>query len=97
MMLRAGAHSEVWSDFTLEAAQQVPFFEFPDDQGWIHHKLPGAAGWQVGTSSGVYAFQKPGWPKGDTLPKDASIVAFPGHRDPKKFVNLPWVHDNWKT
>jgi hypothetical protein len=48
MMLRGAAHQDVWSDFSLEAARQVPFHEFPDDQGWIAHKLPGCAGWQAG-------------------------------------------------
>ncbi len=76
MMLRAGYHQEVWSDFSLEKAKQIPFYEFPDDQGWLHHKLPHAAGWKVGAPSGIYAYQKPGWPKGDNLPADARIVAF---------------------
>lgn len=97
MMLRAGAHSEVWSDFSLEKAQAVPFYAFPDDQAWLFAKLPQAAGWQCGASSGVYAFQKPGWPKGDDLPKDARIVAFPGWRDPSKFAELDWVAENWRA
>jgi hypothetical protein len=95
MMLRGAAHQEVWSDFSLEAARQVPFHEFPDDQGWIAHKLPGCAGWQAGSGSGVYAFKKPGWPKGDDLPKDARLVVFPGWRDPAKFEHLDWVKRNW--
>jgi hypothetical protein len=95
MMLRGAAHQDVWSDFSLEAARQVPFHEFPDDQGWIAHKLPGCAGWQAGPESGVYAFKKPGWPKGDDLPKDARLVVFPGWRDPAKFEHLGWVKRNW--
>lgn len=109
MMLRAGWHQEVWSDFTLEKAQAVPFYEFPDDQGWLHHKLPNAAGWKVGSQSGVYAFMKPGWPtvqvedigdgrKGkqtDDLPVDARLVVFPGWRSPEKFKHLPWIKQNW--
>jgi hypothetical protein len=95
MMLRAGAHPEVWSDFSLDAAGKVPFYEFPDDQGWLHHKIPNAAGWQVGERSGVYAFQKPGWPKGEALPKDARMVVFPGWRAPEKFKQLGWIKENW--
>lgn len=100
MMLRAGAHSEVWSDFSLEAAAKVPFYEFPDDQGWIWHKLPNAEVWKVGADSGVYAFQKPGWegPGLNTnhIPDAARLVVFPGWRSPEQFKHLPWVRDNWR-
>lgn len=109
MMLRAGAHPEVWSDFSIDKAKAVPFYEFPDDQGWLHHKLPKAAGWKVGSPSGVYAFAKPGWPvaqvedicngrksnvPGD-LPKDARLVVFPGWRSPEKFKHLDWIKKHW--
>ncbi|WP_315833903.1 hypothetical protein [Bradyrhizobium prioriisuperbiae] len=95
MMLRAGAHPEVWSDFSVDAARGVPFDSFPDDQGWLAHKLPGAAGWKCGSESGIYAFRKRSWPKSDALPSVARIVAFPGHRDPSQFTRLDWVRDNW--
>jgi hypothetical protein len=95
MMIRAGWHEEVWKDFSLEKAKEVPYYEFPDDQGWLHHALPNAAGWKVGLQSGVYAFQKPGWPKGEELPKDARLVVFPGWRSPEKFKHLPWVEEHW--
>lgn len=95
-MLRAGAHPEVWSDFSLEAVGKIPFHEFPDDQGWLAHKIPGAAGWKAGPESGALAFQKPGWPKGDNLPAGARIVFFPGWRDPSKFTHLTWVKENWR-
>lgn len=94
-MVRAGYRPDVWSDFSLDAAAMVPHYEFPDDQAWFAHKLPGVTGWKVGTSSGVYAFQKPGWPKGEGLPADARLVVFPGWRDPSKFTHLPWVKANW--
>lgn len=94
-MLRAGAHREVWDDFTLEKAKAVPFHDFPDDQGWLWHMLPNAAGWNCGRGSGVYAFQKPGWPKGDDLPADARMVVFPGWRSPEKFRHLSWVKEHW--
>lgn len=94
-MLRAGYRPDVWSDFSLKRAGEVPFYEFPDDQGWLAHKLPDAAGWKAGSESGVYAFKKPGWPEGDALPKDARLVVFPGSRDPIRFTHLDWVKRNW--
>jgi hypothetical protein len=95
IMLRAGAHPEVWRDFSVEAAAKVPYYDFPDDQGWLAAKVPGAAGWRAG-EGGVYAFAKPGWPRGDALPSDARIVTFPGRRDPGQFVHLPWVAEHWR-
>jgi hypothetical protein len=94
-MLQAGTHQDVWADFSLEAARETAFYSFPDDQGWFSHKIPGAAGWKCGSGSGVYAFKKPGWPRGDDLPADARIVAFPGHRDPSQFTHLDWVKKHW--
>jgi hypothetical protein len=95
MMLRPGAHPEVWRDFTLEAAGAVKYFEFPDDQGWLWAKTPNAAVWHCGRRSGIYAFQKPGWPRGNILPPNASLVVFPGWRDPSKFKALPWIRQHW--
>ncbi len=95
-MLKAGKHSDVWRDFSLKNASLAPKHEFPDDQGWIWYKIPDAAGWKVGPSSGVYGFQKVGWPKGEALPKDARLVAFFGWRDPSKFQNIDWVRTHWR-
>lgn len=95
MMLRAGAHPEVWSEFSLDAAAKIPAFEFPDDQGWIDVMIPRAAGWEAGPRSGVYSFKKTSWPPGDDLPKDARMVVFPGWRSPEKFKHLPWVKTHW--
>lgn len=95
MMFRSSHHADLWTDFSLDKVKAIPFFEFPDDQGWIWHKKPNAAGWKAGHQSGVYAFQKPGWPKGDALPKGASLVVFPGWRSPDKFKHLPWVKEHW--
>lgn len=105
MMISAGAHPEVWDDFSLDAADKVPFFEFPDDQGWIWAKLPDAAGWKCGAESQVYVFRKPGWPSfdrkmkrgGDDLPKGARLVTFSGGRSPETFKHLDWVKDNWRV
>lgn len=97
MMLQAGAYPEVWWDFSLDEVKAIPYYEFPDDQGWIAHKLPNAATWQVGPESGVYAYRKPKWPPlGDRCPADARLVVFPGSRDPKQVKHLPWVRDNWR-
>lgn len=95
-MLRAGYRPDVWSDFSLEAADKVKHAPFADDQSWFAHNLPNAGGWQAGPSSGVYAFKKPGWPKGDDLPNGAALVAFPGWRSPDKFTHLPWVREHWR-
>lgn len=98
-MIRAGTHylQDVWSSFSLEAASKVPFYEFPDDQGWIWHKLPDAKGWMVGGESGVYVYQKPGWPTdaGPDLPQGARVVTFIGKRRPELLTHLDWVKENW--
>lgn len=103
MMIRAGWHEEVWKDFSLDKAKTIPYYEFPDDQGWLHYKLPNSSGWKVGSASGVYAFMKPGWPKAESrvglvdggLPADARLVVFPGWRSPQKFNHLEWVKKHW--
>lgn len=96
MLIRVGCHPGVWKEFSIEAAKKAPFDEFPDDQGWIAHKVPKAAGWKAGSSSGVYAFKKPGWPEGDALPGDARLVVFPGWRSPEKFKHLSWIQEHWR-
>jgi hypothetical protein len=96
VMLRKGAHRELWTDFSLERVKDIPRYEFPDDQGWLWHRAPHAAAWHVGHRSGIYAFHKPGWPRGsDALPADARIVAFIGHRDPAQFTHLKWIQEHW--
>jgi len=93
--LIAGTNHHVWTDFSLEAARELPAYEFADDQLWLAHKLPGAKGWKVGPESGIYAYQKPSWPQGEALPRDARIVAFPGWRDPQGVKHLDWVRRHW--
>lgn len=93
-MLRAGYRPDVWSEFSLEKAANVPFFEFPEDQAWFHHMMPDAA--SFGPKDGVFAFKKPGWPPCEKLPLGAKIVAFPGARDPSQFQHLDWVQANWR-
>lgn len=95
MMVRAGHHGELWTDFSMEEATKIKYHEFPDDQGWIAHKLPNAATWPCGLRSGIYAFKKPGWPADNRLPPDARIVAFPGARRPSEFTKFAWVRIHW--
>ncbi len=96
-MLKPGTHADVWTDFSLDAARTIKQHIFPDDQGWFWHKIPNAAGWQVGPSSGVYGFLKPGWPGKNLFPRDARLVVFPGWRSPAKFKHLPWIREHWRT
>lgn len=93
-MLRAGARPDVWREFSTAAAYDVPFYQFPDDQAWFAAKIPNAGAW--GAQDGVYAFKKRHWPKGDGLPANASVVAFPGWRDPVMFPDLNWVKEHWQ-
>lgn len=95
-LLRGGEHSDVWTRFTPEEAAKATIYEFFDDQAFYHYMIPKAAGWKVGVMSGVYALQKPGWPRGTNLPRDASLVVFPGWRDPSKFTHLEWVKYHWR-
>lgn len=96
-LFQAGAHPELWSEFSLARVAKIQHYKFPDDQGWFWDRVPNAATWQVGSPSGIYAFRKPGWPLGDNLPANAKIVAFPGHRDPGGFTRLDWVKRNWEA
>jgi len=93
--LDPGYRPDVWADFSLEAAALVPHDSFPDDQAWFAHKLPGAAAYT--DADGVYAFQKRCWPRGEALPKNAKLVAFPGWRDPVGFQHLDWVKAHWRA
>jgi hypothetical protein len=93
-MLEAGYRPDVWHEFSPELAAKVPFYEFPDDQAWLADIIPDAG--SFGPEDGVYGFMKRGWPKGETLPKNAKVVAFPGHRDPSHFTHLDWVKANWR-
>lgn len=93
-MLAAGYRPDVWDDFSIEAARKVPFDSFPDDQAWFAAKMPDAGAFS--DRDGVFAFQKPGWPKGEQLPKGARLVAFPGRRDPSGFQHLDWVKEHWR-
>ena len=47
MMVRAGAYPKLWSDFNVNEID-TPYYEFPDDQGWIHKnaRRSGMEGWK---------------------------------------------------
>lgn len=92
-MQRAFTNGQIWNDFSLDAARKIKFHEFPDDQGWLWNKLPGAAGWKCGDE--VFVFQKPGWPLCNRLPDKAKIVTFAGSRRPDQIANLEWVKQHW--
>lgn len=97
MMLRPGYHEDVWKSFSIKTARELSYYKFPDDQGWLAHKMPGAATWQAGRKSGVLAFQKPGWPHWQVdPPPQARLVVFPGARQPYDFRHLAWVKNNWR-
>lgn len=95
-MFRKGTHPELFTEFSMDKVKEIAFFSWPDDQAWFHHMLPNAATWTV--RDGIYAFKKPGWPKGtQELPTDAALVVFPGWRSPSQFRDLPWVYKNWTS
>jgi hypothetical protein len=94
-LFQAGAHPELWTEFSIENVSKIPFYKLADDQSWMAHKVPGAAGWKAGRASGIYAFNKTEWPPGNQLPADARIVAFPGRRDPSMYRYIDWVRKHW--
>lgn len=96
-MIKAGYRPDVWYDFSVESAQNIPYHDFPDDQSWMEYKIKEAGSW--GPEDGVYAFEKKGWPRNrqNRLPKNARIVVFPGWRDPSQFYDLQWIRSNWRT
>ena len=74
----------------------MPRHDFADDQGWIWHKLPNAAGWKVGPEHGIYVYKKRGWPGGDDLPEGARLVTFI-NKHPAQFAHLGWVKEHWRA
>lgn len=90
---RSYTNGNVWTEFSLEAAAKAPYHEFPDDQGWLWHKLPNAPAWKCGDE--VFVYQKPGWPVGDALPDRARLVTFAGKRRPDQIEHLDWMRKHW--
>ncbi len=92
-MAKAYTNGNLWDDFTLVEAAKYPYYEYPDDQGWIDAKLPNCAKWRCGDE--VFVFHKPGWPEDDKLPERAKLVTFSGWRSPERFKHLDWVKKHW--
>lgn len=93
LMLRAGAHADVWRDFDLKSADAIAHADGTwrgSDQTWIAHKAPDAPAWTH--KDGIYGYGKRHWP-GD-LPDDARIVTFNGKRDPARQPE-EWVARHW--
>lgn len=90
----AGYRPDIWTEFSVEAANAVDFYIYPEDQAYFEAKMPEAGAY--GAKDGVYGFKKTFWPVGDKLPSGARIVAFPGSRDPSQFTHLPWVKEHWR-
>ena len=96
MMLRKGAHAELWSDFSLDKLDRIPRYEFPDDQGWLWYRAPKARGLEGWRSQRHLCVQETGLADTEMhLPTDARIVSFIGWRDPNTFTRLPWVQEHW--
>ena len=96
MMINRGARPEVWNDFSIEKAERVATRGGEwrgSDQTWIADVAPDASGWSW--RDGIFAWQKPGWPKGEGLPSTARLVAFPGKVDPSQLRKVPWVKEHW--
>lgn len=93
---KAGTRPDVWSEFSPSAYHhyKVPFYAFPDDQGWFSYKIPKAG--YYGSTTGVYAYMKRGWSPDKSLPDNACMVAFPGFRDPIMFEHIDWVTEHWR-
>ena len=83
MLLTAGAHPEVWTDFDPETSPRKAKRSgcFGSDQGWISYRLgPGHPKWT--TRDGVYSFRNHLATNMQHLPENARIVVFHGHHDP---------------
>lgn len=93
LMLRAGAHADVWRDFDVTTADAIANADGRwrgSDQTWINHKAPKAAAWTH--HDGIYGYEKRGWP--GYLPGNARIVTFNGKRDPSRQAD-DWVARHW--
>lgn len=90
-MLRAGAHPEVWEDFTKRGATDAYSAGYRgSDQAWLSYKLPDTARW-TGTD-GVYSYRRD---CAYRLPADARVVNFHGKPKPWADGVAPWVHKHY--
>jgi hypothetical protein len=94
LMLKAGAHADVWERFNVEEAERISVVNgkwLGSDQTWIAHMAPKAEGWTY--RDGVYSVFKPGWP--GHLPSDARLVFFTGKKTDPATFGAPWVAKHW--
>jgi len=94
VLLSAGARRQVWETFDPIASPKAARAagHHGSDQGWISHCLgPNEAKWSK--TDGVYSFHNH-LQKVKTLPNDARVVVFHGHKDPwtsRVQQAYPWV------
>lgn len=97
MMLTAGAHPRVWTDFNPDTSPHMAVRKYNgSDQGWISYRLgPGHATWTG--EDGVYSFRHQ--IRDRELPENAKIVVFHGNVKPwhEEAQALPWVREHWGT
>lgn len=96
-LLRAGAHTEVWEQFSADAAKRaLGAGQMGSDQAHISYCLASTCKvWPEG--HGIYEAQdmKPTGFK--LLPKDARIVQFNGSVKPwdAAMQRIPWIREHW--
>ena len=100
IMMDAGARKQVWDEFDPQTTPQLiqPRKDRVElvgsDQAWISHLLgPGEK--TFGKADGIYDFRK--LEDKHCLPDDASIVMFPGKRDPlTECKRYEWIQRHWR-
>jgi len=100
IMMDAGARSQVWDEFDPQTTPQLiqprkdKLELVGSDQAWISHLL-GPGEQTFSKRHGVYDFRK--LENKHTLPDDASIVMFPGRRDPlTEYKRYEWIRNHWR-
>jgi len=99
IMMNAGAREEIWEDFDpLKTPQSIQTRKdrleiIGSDQAWISHRL-GEGEKTFTKEDGVYDYRK--FVDRKVLPDNASIVMFPGKRDPMtEFRRIGWIQKYW--
>lgn len=102
MMLRTGAHPDVWEAFNPTTSPQKGrrLGYVGSDQAWIGAALgPNRPKWT--RADGVYSFRNQIAPPNGNgqLPQDAKVILFHGHRDPwgpGMGQRFPWIAAHYK-
>jgi hypothetical protein len=93
-MMDAGVHDQVWSTFDVVSSPAIIHDLYlknqvvGSDQAWVSYLIESPS--TVGTKDGIYDARI----IKNVLPKDASIVFFPGPRDPTQNA-YTWVKDHY--